>query len=142
MNEELNQFIQTKTCVYVEVVESKGSTPRDAGAWMLVALDSIYETIGGGQLEYLAIEKARAMLASGKENEKLHLALGPEIGQCCGGFTSLDLRFLDASLQAKLSNRIQKQRAENPPVYIFGAGHVGARSGGDHGQPTCSAVRH
>lgn len=47
----------------IEVAEAKGSTPREEGAWMLVAPTTIFGTIGGGQLEFLAIGKAREMLA-------------------------------------------------------------------------------
>lgn len=46
----------------VEVAEAKGSTPREKGAWMLVSPQRIFGTIGGGQLEYMAIDAARAML--------------------------------------------------------------------------------
>lgn len=49
----------------VEVTEAKGSTPREAGTWMLVAPAAIFGTIGGGQLEFMAIDKAREMLAPG-----------------------------------------------------------------------------
>ncbi|PBC10035.1 xanthine dehydrogenase accessory protein XdhC [Mesorhizobium sp. WSM3859] len=47
----------------VEVAATKGSTPRDAGAFMLVSASAIFGTIGGGQLEYMAIDKARQMLS-------------------------------------------------------------------------------
>jgi xanthine dehydrogenase accessory factor len=46
----------------VEVAEAKGSTPREKGAWMLVSPEEIFGTIGGGQLEFMAIDKAREML--------------------------------------------------------------------------------
>ena len=46
----------------VEVAEARGSTPREKGAWMLVSPDGIFGTIGGGQLEYMAIDKARDLL--------------------------------------------------------------------------------
>jgi xanthine dehydrogenase accessory factor len=46
----------------VEVAGTKGSTPRDKGAFMLVSRAAIFGTIGGGQLEYMAIDKARQML--------------------------------------------------------------------------------
>jgi len=48
----------------VEVAGTKGSTPREKGAFMLVSKEAIFGTIGGGQLEYMAIDKARQMLAS------------------------------------------------------------------------------
>jgi xanthine dehydrogenase accessory factor len=46
----------------IEVAGAKGSTPREKGAWMLVSPDAIFGTIGGGQLEYMAIDRARALL--------------------------------------------------------------------------------
>jgi xanthine dehydrogenase accessory factor len=48
----------------VEVARAKGSTPREEGARMLVSSTSIHGTIGGGQLEFMAIDKAREMLRS------------------------------------------------------------------------------
>ncbi|WP_027039877.1 xanthine dehydrogenase accessory protein XdhC [Mesorhizobium ciceri] len=53
----------------VEVVGTKGSTPREKGAFMLVSQAAIFGTIGGGQLEYMAIDKARQMLFSPLEGE-------------------------------------------------------------------------
>ena len=44
--------------VLVDVAEAKGSTPREAGAFMVVAMDALHGTIGGGQLEFLAIDHA------------------------------------------------------------------------------------
>jgi len=48
--------------VRVVVASVEGSTPRDAGAAMLVSRDGIRGTIGGGQLEFEAISHARALL--------------------------------------------------------------------------------
>ncbi|RWM15777.1 MAG: xanthine dehydrogenase accessory protein XdhC [Mesorhizobium sp.] len=53
----------------VEVAATKGSTPREKGAFMLVSGAAIFGTIGGGQLEYMAIDKARQMLFSPLEGE-------------------------------------------------------------------------
>jgi len=47
----------------VEVAATKGSTPREAGAFMLVSASAIFGTIGGGQLEYMAIDKARQLIS-------------------------------------------------------------------------------
>ena len=51
--------------VVIEVVEARGSAPRDAGTRMLVAAEQIAATIGGGHLELKAIAAARAMLDRG-----------------------------------------------------------------------------
>ncbi|MER8365367.1 xanthine dehydrogenase accessory protein XdhC [Mesorhizobium sp. M1348] len=178
----------------VEVAGTKGSTPRETGAFMLVSGSATFGTIGGGQLEYMAIDKARQMLfspleggeerpANGREkandltfsatNARSHsegqaaerpegvvsegtarasstaaatppggfaatlpsrgrdiratldIALGPEIGQCCGGRVELLIRLVDAALEAKLVAEAEAEEAQLPHVYIFGGGHVG-----------------
>ena len=56
----------------VEVARAKGSTPREAGAYMLVSRTAIQGTIGGGQLEFMAIDKAREILADAKGRLRTH----------------------------------------------------------------------
>lgn len=120
----------------VEVADAKGSTPRERGAFMLVATDAIHGTIGGGQLEFMAIDKARQMLAGGRKaggvaqlaaDRAIHLSipLGPEIGQCCGGRVEVAVRPVDAALRAELIAAAEAEDAARPHVYIFGGGHVG-----------------
>ncbi|HEV7253314.1 MAG TPA: xanthine dehydrogenase accessory protein XdhC [Mesorhizobium sp.] len=114
----------------VEVSEAKGSTPREAGAWMLVSPDAIFGTIGGGQLEFLAIAEARRAIAeaadpSATPSTTLDIPLGPEIGQCCGGRVSLGISSVDDALRDELLGRAAAEDAARPHVYLFGAGHVG-----------------
>lgn len=111
--------------VAVTVSEAKGSTPREAGTVMLVSADAIFGTIGGGQLEYMAIDHARRMLGDGSGQERLDIPLGPEIGQCCGGHVRLELKRIDDELAARLAEQAIAEDAEKPEVYLFGAGHVG-----------------
>lgn len=98
--------------VLVTVIAAEGSAPREAGAKMAVAGEAVVGTIGGGQLEFTAIETARAMLdrnAGGAAPVTRHFPLGPALGQCCGG--SVTLLF----------------EPSRPPVLelaLFGAGHV------------------
>ncbi|WP_157015678.1 xanthine dehydrogenase accessory protein XdhC [Mesorhizobium xinjiangense] len=115
----------------VEVMEAKGSTPREKGAWMLVAPESIFGTIGGGQLEFMAIAKARAMLGAdhpplnGKGTVTLDIPLGPEIGQCCGGRVGLAIHLVDKDLRDHLVEMMRAEDEALPRVYLFGGGHVG-----------------
>ena len=124
----------------VEVAGTKGSTPREKGAFMLVSREATFGTIGGGQLEYMAIDKARQMVASsfhrkleGKEARvevdevcaTLDVPLGPEIGQCCGGRVEVLIRLVDSALAAELVSAAEVEEAHLPHVYIFGGGHVG-----------------
>ena len=76
--------------VVVTVAAVDGSTPREAGAKMVVTAADARGSIGGGHLEYKTIEEARRMMAEGATPSMLRsYPLGPELGQCCGGFTSV-----------------------------------------------------
>ena len=110
--------------VLVEIAEAKGSTPREEGAVMLVAEHAAWGTIGGGQLEFMAIDNARAMLAGGGE-VRMNVPLGPEIGQCCGGRTLISFRPVTPPVAAELQRRLAKEDGKRPAVFLFGAGHVG-----------------
>ena len=100
--------------IRVRVVRVWGSTPREAGAEMFVGRDDVEGTIGGGQLEYLAIDRARRMIAQGERQAMLAVALGPDIGQCCGG-----------KVELSFDRERPAPREAGPPVLVFGAGHVG-----------------
>jgi xanthine dehydrogenase accessory factor len=127
----LHQFLEHAPAVaLVEVTEALGSTPREKGAWMLVSPDAILGTIGGGQLEFLAIARAREALAGaerarGADEVSLDIPLGPEIGQCCGGRVNLSIRILDEELRSEVEARARRQDEARPQVLIFGGGHVG-----------------
>lgn len=76
--------------VLVTIADAKGSSPREAGVKMLVSEADAAGTVGGGNLEHEAIRLARAMLEEGRERPDLrNFALGPSLGQCCGGSTKL-----------------------------------------------------
>ena len=79
-------------CVWVEVAGVRGSAPREPGAGMLVMRESVVGTVGGGHLEFKAIELAREWLRLGQAGAtRRHYPLGPALGQCCGG--AVDLLF-------------------------------------------------
>ena len=67
--------------IRVRITRARGSTPREEGAEMMVGPEAATGTIGGGQLEYLAIDRARQMLARGEDRAVMDVPLGPEIGQ-------------------------------------------------------------
>lgn len=110
--------------VLVTVARVKGSTPREAGAFMLVSATECQGTIGGGQLEFMAIDNARALLSGGGHTE-MDIPLGPEIGQCCGGRTLLSFQRITPELAADLESRLAAESDDFPRVMLFGAGHVG-----------------
>lgn len=98
-------------CVLVTLADIKGSAPRDSGTKLVVTRGGQVGSIGGGHLELKATEMARRMLAESTGAARIEtLALGPALGQCCGGKVTLLLEpFM-------------------PPDFVialFGAGHVG-----------------
>lgn len=124
--EDIRDFLsRERACVLVEVASAAGSTPRDTDAWMLVSKDRTFATIGGGQLEFMAIDHARKLVQGAKADLRLAIPLGPEIGQCCGGHVALSFKKVDADTRATLIERSDDEIAHRPHVYIFGAGHVG-----------------
>lgn len=126
VREDIRDFLRREpAAILVEVTGAAGSTPRDTDAWMLVAQRAIFATIGGGQLEYMAIDHARRALRSGLDPAPMDVPLGPEIGQCCGGRVGLSFTPLNPELAGDLIARSDREMAARPHVYIFGAGHVG-----------------
>ena len=75
----------------ITVASTRGSAPREVGARMLVGADGIAGTIGGGNLEFQAIDMARERLQdTAAPRARMHrFALGPSLGQCCGGVVEL-----------------------------------------------------
>lgn len=79
--------------VRVVIAATRGSSPREVGAAMLVWDGGQSGTIGGGTLEFQAAQAARAIHGSVLSQH----ALGPDMGQCCGGSVSLFSEPYDAS---------------------------------------------
>jgi xanthine dehydrogenase accessory factor len=103
-------------------VRSEGSAPRDAGARMLIAADATVGTIGGGHLELKAIAAARSILArpNVEQPREERFALGPALGQCCGG--SVTLRY---ALLCETRPAAWDAPAPRFTLQLHGAGHVG-----------------
>ena len=101
--------------VLVTVVAVRGHAPRDAGAKMVVSEARTWGSVGGGNLEQTAVDRSRALLASGATTPetqvmRLNEHARTEHGrQCCGGEVTLLLEPLPV----------------RPTVAIFGVGHVG-----------------
>jgi xanthine dehydrogenase accessory factor len=112
---------QRRSAVLVQVRDARGSVPREAGTRMLVAQDDVAGTIGGGHLEWQAIARAREMLAAGSTaNQEQKIALGPTLGQCCGGALTLAYSPFDAEALAAWA-----EPAPRFHLQLYGAGHVG-----------------
>ncbi|MFX0539830.1 xanthine dehydrogenase accessory protein XdhC [Ornithinimicrobium sp. Y1847] len=101
--------------VLVTVTNVRGHAPRRAGAKMVVGAQQTWDSVGGGNLEAVAIERARMILIEGvQEPETVTSELSDKARyqhgvQCCGGVVTMVLEPLPIA----------------PAVAIFGMGHVG-----------------
>ena len=112
-------------CALVSVAATEGSAPRESGAAMVVTPEGYHGTIGGGALEWRAIATAQTMLDRGAAMRPTSHALGPDLGQCCGGRVELLTEVFDTSSLADVRARASEPAPERRRIYLFGAGHVG-----------------
>jgi xanthine dehydrogenase accessory factor len=129
----LNQ-LQHADGVLVSVDSVQGSGPREVGAWLAVFPQTLVNTIGGGHLEFQAITQARAWMSRAVSETPLstathedsaftaRYALGPALGQCCGGVVHLKFERISAADAPALQQRLL---ANGQPLALFGGGHVG-----------------
>lgn len=141
--------------VLVTVQRVQGSAPREAGARMVVAPDGRFTgTIGGGTLEWQALAEAQRLCIGERTAATLVRSLGPDLGQCCGGRVTLELRRFDAGdrtwvadlaaaesegpigvvvtedghrRRLALAGEVASEWFGEPPteLVLFGAGHIG-----------------
>ena len=116
------EMLRREDAVLVSIEATRGSAPRAAGAWMAVFAQHVVGTIGGGQLEFQAIAEARRRLAGGQGEAARQVALGPSLGQCCGGGVRLRFELVAGRDIPALEQRLAPSLL---PVAVFGAGHVG-----------------
>jgi len=106
IDELIRSNVPAALCI---VVETQGSTPRKAGAKMVVLADgSIFGTIGGGSVEQEVIGKAVKLIGSGRI-EKCSFTLDNDLAMECGGSLEVYIEPLDL---------VQK-------LIVFGGGHIG-----------------
>jgi xanthine dehydrogenase accessory factor len=111
--------------ILAELTSVRGSSPRNAGTYMLIGADDTIGTIGGGALEHMVIARARQVIRDGLSGDELDVPLGPEIGQCCGGRVTVAMRIVDPAKAEQLVAAAGAEIAARPHVFLFGAGHVG-----------------
>ena len=118
--------------VLVMVARTEGSAPREPGAWIAVFAGCEVNTLGGGHVEFEAIAQARVLLARYADADASadtytvpllrRFALGPSLGQCCGGVVHLSFERVCVADATALRQRLH---APYSPVALFGGGHVG-----------------
>ncbi len=97
----------------VVIAAHDGSAPREVGAAMLVWADGQAGTIGGGALEWEAAARARAALAEGRDRLDRQ-ALGPALGQCCGGAVTVLTEIYDAAALDRLEGPVIARAVAGP----------------------------
>ncbi|GGA72817.1 xanthine dehydrogenase accessory protein XdhC [Neiella marina] len=96
--------------VIATLINTQGSTPRDGGCKMVIDGEHSYDTLGGGQLEFIVIQQARELLASNRNCQLVKpIPLAAEAAQCCGGNVVVML---------------ESFAAVDWQINLFGAGHV------------------
>ena len=113
---------RNELAIVVTVSATKGSVPRDTGTRMFVTASEVFGTIGGGHLEFKAIDIARNMVLSRDARAMHRFVLGATLGQCCGGVMNLTFEAVneDAAWMESLT-----LPAPDFHLVLFGAGHVG-----------------
>lgn len=123
---DISAFLsRNPVAIVAELSAVRGSSPREAGTFMLIGPTDLVGTIGGGALEHLVIERARQVMRTGETGDELDVPLGPEIGQCCGGRVKVSMRIIDRAKAGALVDRATGEEEAQPNVFVFGAGHVG-----------------
>lgn len=109
---------QRQTGVLVTVTAVRGHAPREAGAKMVVSETQTWGSIGGGNLEAVAVDRARDLIDTMTTGPVPPTTFTSDLSdkapaehgvQCCGGRVTVLLEPL----------------AVRPAVAIFGVGHVG-----------------
>ena len=141
-------FQEQRAFMSVEVRELAGSAPRTQGTVMLVSLSGVGGSIGGGHLELKAISRCRELLSSNSASalnsarpiltsspnlspslnpptEYQTFALGPSLGQCCGGRVVLAYTLVTPETWPSICTTIKAMQKARFHLNLFGAGHVG-----------------
>ena len=113
------------TCALVTITNAEGSTPREAGARMVVTQEGFHGSIGGGTLEWHALAEAQALLGKPATHKTIRKNLGPDLGQCCGGRVDLRIESFDKTSLATLSINSANHKDDLRHIHLWGAGHVG-----------------
>jgi xanthine dehydrogenase accessory factor len=121
----------------VTILAVEGSSPREAGVRMVVTADGQSGSIGGGALEKVATNQARAILGQAPGAWRVQdYPLGPLLGQCCGG----RVRLLVERLDPDGSGWLDQLRPGSLLATRFAAGRL-ERKAAEAGEPSPAVVR-
>ncbi|MEJ8569714.1 xanthine dehydrogenase accessory protein XdhC [Elongatibacter sediminis] len=116
---QLEDTLRHSPAVLVTLNRLAGSAPRESGCRMIVTADETLGSIGGGNLEYTATARARALLAeaTGPRQVAEPYGLGPAMQQCCGGAVTLLYEVLSGECPQWVRD-IARARREGEPMVL------------------------
>jgi xanthine dehydrogenase accessory factor len=125
----------------VVIAAVAGSSPREVGTAMLVWPGGQSGTIGGGALEWEAAAQARQRLTSDQQGPHLtHEALGPKLGQCCGGTVTLLTEVFDAGRLGDLRTEVFARPVDGSAMPLA-VSRVLAQARGEGRQPNSGLLQ-
>jgi xanthine dehydrogenase accessory factor len=118
--DDLRRVCAEQSCVLVTLMIVSGSAPRESGSRMIVTEREILGSIGGGNLEFKAVARARALLGrdGGGRQECEMYGLGPALNQCCGGAVALHFEVVGQGRHAWLEQLGKHAGAREPVVLV------------------------
>lgn len=127
MKERLKSIVEAlehqHSLILVNILASSGSTPRGAGAMMLVFEDGHTEgTIGGGAVEHAAELHAIELLAS-RSSDTVGYCLKKndvaDLGMICGGDVTVYFQYLHGKKELPLFRYLLNAYAKNDSVWLI-----------------------
>jgi len=106
----IEMLAEQQIIAHAIIIRTKGSAPQVTGAHMLIGAQRIWQTIGGGALEYQLMMTARQTIEKNLQTfdswhrEVVDIVLGPDVGQCCGGQVKILLEFYTRAELDSLKN--------------------------------------
>lgn len=135
---ELRQAVEDHGRVLRVVIAGlRGSSPREVGTAMLVWQDGQSGTIGGGALEF---EAARAARGQDEVARLSKHALGPDLGQCCGGAVTLLSEVYDAGAVAALDGDVVARQVDGSGAVPLGVNRLLAQARGQGVRPAAQLL--
>lgn len=123
-------FSEGQDLELVHIESSNGSTPRGNDAWMLVGRTEVLGTVGGGAVEYQAVQDAQTLLREKGNGEKTYTLTrdaAAGLGMVCGGSVQISFRYLtgeDPAARNYVQELLEKEEKRCGTVYVYGGGHV------------------
>lgn len=127
MKKRLESIVRTlengQSLILVNILASSGSTPRGAGAMMLVFEDGHTEgTIGGGAVEYAAQNHARELLKN-QSSDTVGYCLNKNdvanLGMICGGDVTVYFQYLKGDEKLPLFHHLLKAYTKNENSWLI-----------------------